>query len=108
MKYLLYAGILGFAFWMISEVIELISGYNSTVYYLTSGYHFFAGLGVWGLYKVQQGHSNILGKTGAVISSLSYLGLTLFPIQVLNSGLSFPEFLEANPLYKIEKISLNI
>jgi hypothetical protein len=101
MKYLLYAGILGFSFWMISEVIEIVNGYNPTVYYLTSGYHFLAGIGIWGLYKVQPNSKNSLGKIGAVITLIAYLGLTYFPIAVMNSGLNFSEFLEANPLYKI-------
>lgn len=101
MKYLLYAGILGFSFWMISEVIEIANGYNSTVYYLTSGYHLFGGFGIWGLYKVQKDNTNILGKIGAAVSLFAYLSLTFFPIQVMNSGLSILDFLNANPLYKI-------
>jgi hypothetical protein len=101
MKYLLYAGILGFSFWMISEVMEIVNGYSPTVYYLTSGYHLLAGIGIWGLYKVQVDNKIKLSKIGAVITLIAYISLTFFPIQVLNSGLSFPEFLEANPLYKI-------
>ena len=101
MKYLLHAGILGFSFWMVSEVIEIVTGYNSAVYYLTSGYHFLAGIGIWGLYKVQPNNKNTLGKIGAVITLITYLGLTYFPIAVMNSGFNFSEFLEANPGYKI-------
>jgi hypothetical protein len=101
MKYLLYAGILGFSFWMISEAMEMVHGYNPIVYYLTSGYHFLAGFGIWGLHKVQADNKNRLSKIGAFITLIAYVGLTFFPIQVMNSGLDFPEFLEANPLYKV-------
>ena len=85
MKYLLYAGILGFSFWMVSEIIEIVNGYNPTVYYLTSGYHFLAGIGIWGLFKVQPNDKNTLGKIGAVITLVAYLSLTYFPITVMNS-----------------------
>lgn len=100
MKYLLFAGILGFSCWMISEFIEIFSGYNATVYYLTAAYHFFAAFGIWGLYRVQKQEGNSLGKIGAVISAVAYLGLVYFPIAVMHSGLHFPAFLEANPAYK--------
>jgi hypothetical protein len=92
MKYLLYAGILGFSFWMISEIIELVHGYNPTVYYLTSGYHFLAGFGIWGLHKAQASTKNPLSKIGAFIALIAYLGLTFFPIQVMHSGMNFSEF----------------
>lgn len=101
MKYLLYAGILGFSFWMISEIIEMVDGYNPTVYYLTSGYHFLAGMGIWGLHKTQSNHKNTWSKMGAAMALMAYLGLTFFPIQVMNSGMNFSGFLEAHPLYKI-------
>ena len=101
MKYLLYAGILGFSFWMVSEIIEIVNGYNPTVYYLTSGYHFLAGIGIWGLFKVQPNDKNRLGKIGAVITLIAYLSLTYFPIIVMNSGLNLSEFIDANPIYKI-------
>lgn len=101
MKYLLYAGIFGFTFWMISEVMEIVNGYNPTVYYLTSVYHFLAGFGIWGLHKAQADSKNKLSTTGALITLIAYLGLTFFPIQVMNSGLDFPGFLAAHPLYKI-------
>jgi hypothetical protein len=101
MKYLLYAGILGFSFWMISEIIEVIDGYIPTVYYLTSGYHLLAGIGIWGLHKAQAHNENTLSKIGAALALIAYMGLTFFPIQVMNSGMNFSDFLEANPLYKI-------
>ena len=63
MKYLLYAGIFGFTFWMISEVMEIVNGYNPTVYYLTSVYHFLAGFGIWGLHNAQAEISLFDGKT---------------------------------------------
>ncbi|GMQ24646.1 hypothetical protein Aoki45_13280 [Algoriphagus sp. oki45] len=101
MKYFLYAGILGFSFWLVSEVMEMIEGYTPTVYYLTAGYHFLAGIGIWGLHKAQSPGKNPLSQLGALLALIAYLGLTFFPIQVMNSGMSIPEFLEAKPLYKV-------
>jgi hypothetical protein len=102
MKYLIYSAILGFGLWMGSEIIEIIQGgYSPEVYYLTAGYHFFAGLGVWGLYKKQTRGKNTFNTISALIASVSYLVLTFFPIQVMNSGLSMSAFLEQNPLYKL-------
>ncbi|MEN2283250.1 hypothetical protein AAGF08_13985 [Algoriphagus sp. SE2] len=101
MKYLIYAGILGFSCWGISEVIEIFSGYTPSVYYLTASYHFFAGFGIWALHKIQSAKNNLLSQIGAVIILITYLGLTYFPIQVMNSGLSISEFLAGNTLYKL-------
>ena len=43
MKYLLHAAILGFSFWIGSELLEIIQGgYSPTVYYLTAVYHLLA------------------------------------------------------------------
>ncbi len=102
MKYLIYSAILGFGLWMGSEIIEIIQGgYSPVVYYLTAGYHFFAGLGIWGLYKKQTPVKNTFNTISASIASISYLVLTLFPVQVMNSGLSMADFLEQHPLYKL-------
>ncbi len=103
MKYLLYAGILGFSFWICSEVIEIyLGGYNSAVYYLTTLYHAFAGFGVWGLHKTQSDEkTNYLSLVGAAIVFIAYIGIAYFPIQVMNSGLTFAEFLDVIPAYKI-------
>ena len=102
MKYLLLTFILGFMCWIISEVIEIIqSGYSAEVYYLTAGYHFFAGIGIWGIYRKQTPEKNRFNLISVSIASAGYLLLTLFPIQVLQSGLSMVEFVEVNPIYKL-------
>ncbi|SMD44042.1 hypothetical protein SAMN00777080_2657 [Aquiflexum balticum DSM 16537] len=102
MKYLLFSAILGYSCWIGSEVVELAEGgYNSTVYYLTAAFHFFAGFGIWGLHFLQKRSKNILSLTGTVMISLSYLALVYLPIQVLHSGLSNLEFVEIYPFYKI-------
>ncbi len=102
MKYLLFAAILGYSCWMGSEVVEIAQGgYNSTVYYLTAAFHFFAGLGIWGLHFLQNRPKNTLSAAGTVMISLSYLALAYLPIQVMHSGLSNLAFIEANPIYKI-------
>lgn len=102
MKYLLYTAMLGFACWMVSEVLEIVqNGYSPAVYYLTTAYHFLAGLGVWGLYKAQTQGKNVFNLVSAAMASLAYLALTLFPIQVMRSGLTMADFVEANPVYKL-------
>lgn len=102
MKYLLYAAILGFAFWLVSEVLEIVqAGYSPPVYYLTAAYHLFAGLGVWGLYKAQTPDKNVFNLAGAALTSLAYLSITLFPLQVMWSGLGFSDYLDATPVYKL-------
>lgn len=103
MRLLLWAGILGFSFWILSELLEIyLRGYNPTVYYLTAAYHVFAGFGIWGLHKAQSGQGrNTLSLVGAAIAFIAYVGVIYFPIAVLNSGLSIAEFLDANPLYAI-------
>jgi len=102
MKLLLYAAILGFSCWITSEVFEIIQGgYSPVVYYLTSAYHFFAGIGIWGLYKRQNINRNTFNTVSAAIASIAYISFTLFPIQVMNSGLPILEFLNINPLYKV-------
>lgn len=101
-KYLLFAAILGYLCWMVSEVVEIIhGGFNSTVYYLTAAFHLFAGIGIWGLHFVQNQSKKTLSATGTVMISLSYLALVHLPIQVMHSGLSGTAFVEANPMYII-------
>lgn len=101
-KYLLFAAVLGYLCWMVSEVIEIMhGGFNSTVYYLTASFHLFAGIGIWGLHFVQNRSNNTLSATGTAMISLSYLALVYLPIQVLHSGLSGAAFVEENPLYMI-------
>ncbi len=101
-KYLLFAAVLGYLCWMVSEVVEIIhGGFNSTFYYLTAAFHLFAGIGIWGLHFVQNRSNNTLSATGTVMISFSYLTLVYLPIQVLHSGLSGAAFVEANPMYMI-------
>lgn len=105
MKYLIYAAILGYSCWIGSELVEIVGGgYNPTVYYLTAAFHFFAGVGIWGLHFLQNRPKNILSTTGTAMISLSYLALTYLPIQVIHSGLSNLDFIEANPIYKIPAV----
>ena len=102
MKYLIYSAILGFGFWMGSEILEIIQGgYSPAVYYMTAIYHFFAGFGIWGLYKKQTPTQNTFNKVSAAIASISYIALTFFPIEVMNSGLSMAAFMQMNPGYKL-------
>ena len=100
-KYLLFTGIIAFSLWIASEMIEICNGYTPVVYYLTAGYHFLAGFGILGLHKAQSKDKNLLSMIGAIVGFLAYLSLTFFPIQVMNSGLSFSAFIETNPIYKI-------
>ena len=105
MKYLIYIAILGFVTWIVSELIEIVEGgYNSTVYYLTSVYHIFAGFGIWGLHLLQSQKKNTISLISVVLISLTYFSLGYFPIQVMNAGLSISEFIIQNPLYKIPGI----
>ena len=102
MKYLLYAAILGFACWMVSDMIEIVrGGYGPAVYYLTVAYHVLAGLGVWGVYKAQTPDKNVFNLVSTALASVTYLAFTLFPLQMMRSGLSIAEFMEAYPLYKL-------
>jgi len=101
-KYLLFAAILGYLCWMVSEVVEIIhGGFNSTVYFLTAAFHLFSGIGIWGLHFVQNQSKRTLSIIGTVMISLSYLSLVLLPIQIMHSGLSGTDFVEANPMYMI-------
>ena len=102
MRLLILAGIVGFSCWIASEVIELsIGGYSPPVYYLTAGYHLFAGFGIWGLHTVQtKAGKSLLSLYGAAATFLTYIAISYFPIQVMNSGLSITEFIDQNPLYK--------
>jgi hypothetical protein len=101
MKYLVYVFILGSTLWIISEIIELQGGYNSSVYYLTAAFHILAGFGIWGLHLLQSKKKNIISLVGSAIISISYLSLGYFPIQVMNSGLSVSGFFAHNPVYNI-------
>lgn len=102
MKFLVFIAILGFAFWIGSEIIEIVeAGYNSAVYYMTSAYHILAGFGIWGLHLLQSRLRNNLSLTGTALISITYFALAYFPIQVMYSGLSVSEFIMANPIYKI-------
>lgn len=102
MKALLYAVLLGFASWMLSEVLEIVQGgYSPAVYYLTAVYHVFAGIGLWGLYKAQTPSKNAFNRVSTALASLAYLALTLFPLQVMQSGLSISDFVLAHPVYKL-------
>jgi len=102
MKYLIYAAILGYTSWIVSEMVEIAQGgYNATVYYLTAAFHLFAGIGIWGLHFLQSRKQNTLSAVATVMVSFTYLALTYLPIQVMHSGLSGLEFAAANPVYKI-------
>ncbi|HUF03012.1 MAG TPA: hypothetical protein VMM38_02445 [Aridibacter sp.] len=102
MRYLLYTAILGFGCWTVSEVLEIVQGgYSPAVYYLTAAYHVLAGLGIWGLYKRQTPQKNVFNLASTAIASVAYLSFTRFPIQVMRSGLSMADFVNANPIYKI-------
>lgn len=87
---------------MVSEAVEIVhGGFNALVYYLTASFHLFSGIGIWGLHHVQNRSKNTLSAIGTVMVSLSYLTIVYLPIQVMNSGLSGSEFVEANPLFMI-------
>lgn len=103
MRYFLIAGVLGFSFWVLSEAFEIYAGgHTDVVYYLTSLYHVLAGFGLWGLHKTQtRSSANALSCLSAAIVFISYLGLAYFPIQIMNSGLRVPDFLNVNPIYKV-------
>ena len=103
MKYFLLAGILGFVFWTLSELIEIyLRGYNPAVYYLTTLYHVFAGFGIWGLHKAQSNdQKNLPSMMGAGTAFIAYVSIIYFPIAVMHSGLSISAFIKANPIYRI-------
>lgn len=102
MKFFLFAVILGFGCWIVSEVFEIVQGgYSPEVYYLTAAYHVLAGIGVWGIYKVQTPRKNLINLTATAIASIGYLFFAIFPLQVMRSGLSMAEFVAANPIYKL-------
>lgn len=102
MKYLVYLLIVGFVFWIGSEVLEIIqSGYSPAVYYMTAVYHILAGIGIWSLHLLQAPKKNTLSLVGALMISASYFALAYFPIQVMHSGLSVSAFISATPIYKI-------
>jgi hypothetical protein len=101
-KYLLFAAVVGYLSWMVSEVVEIVhGGPNATGYYLTAVFHLFSGIGIWGLHLVQNRSKNTLSAVGTVMVSLSYLSIVYLPIQVMNSGLSGADFVDANPMYMI-------
>ena len=98
----MFAAILGYFCWIVSEVVEMIhGGFNSTGYYLTAAFHLFSGIGIWGLHFVQNYPKKTLSAIATLMISLSYLSLVHLPIQVLHSGLSGTDFIEENPLYLI-------
>lgn len=102
MKPLLIIAILGFGCWMFSEVLEIVRrGYSPAVYYLTAAYHFLAGIGVWGIYRAQTREKSLFNLAVTAIVSVAYISMTLFPLQVMWSGLSMGEFISANPVYKL-------
>lgn len=105
MKYLLSAAFIGYLSWMVSEVVEIVHGGPSEAsYYLTAVFHLFAGIGIWGLHLVQNRPKNVLSMVGVVMVSLSYLSIVYLPIQVMHSGLTGSEFVDANPMYMIPAI----
>ncbi|QQS40904.1 MAG: hypothetical protein IPM63_16285 [Acidobacteriota bacterium] len=102
MKILLFAAILGYGCWLVSEVFEIVQrGYSPEVYYLTAAYHVLAGIGVWGIYKAQTAGKNLFNLAATAIASIAYLSFAIFPLQVMWSGLSMAEFVAANPAYKL-------
>ena len=105
MNYLIYIAILAFMFWPVSEIIEIKEGgHNSTVYYMTSVFHILAGFGIWGLHLLQSPLVINLSLIGTVFISITYFVLAYFPIQVMNSKLSFSEFITIHPIYRVPGI----
>ena len=102
MNYFIYIAILGFTFWIVSEILEILEGgHNSTVYYLTSAYHILAGIGIWGLHTLQSPIALNLSFIGTICISITYFALAYFPLQVMRSKVSVSEFLQAHPIYKV-------
>ena len=60
-----------------------------------------AGLGIWGLYKRQTPDKSVFNLASAAVASVAYFAFTLFPLQVMWSGLSMADFVDANPIYKL-------
>jgi peptidoglycan/LPS O-acetylase OafA/YrhL len=103
MKWLLYVTILGFIIWIITEIIEFTVGYNRPDYYLTSAFHVLGAFGIWGLHLAQsRRRRNIVSLVGTTLISISFVSIIYFPIQVMHSGLTYPEaFLEHHRVYTI-------
>jgi hypothetical protein len=102
MKWLLYITILGFIIWIITEIIEFTISYIPSDYYLTSAFHILGGIGIWGLHLAQYKKKNIISLIGTAIISISFFSIVYFPIQVMHSGLTFPEvYLRHHPIYTI-------
>jgi hypothetical protein len=98
MKYLLYAAILGFTLWIISEIMELTEGYVSAGYYLTAIFHVIAGFTIWGLHLLQSKRKNTLSLIGVALISVAYFSIAYLPIQVMHSGLSVSGYVVETPI----------
>lgn len=100
MKALLLSALLGFSCWLISDLIELVSGeYGAAVVYLTSLFHLLVGIGIWGLYSaIVSGRQRLLLISTAMVS-VGHLGLAALPLQVHWSGQSLMLILGAHPIY---------
>ena len=90
------------AFWIASELLELLLGGRSTAsLWLTAAFHQLMVFGIWGAYRGPGVPRGPLALVAAVLVSLGYLVLVYPPIAVaLAPALTIEEFMEANPLFK--------
>jgi len=87
MKPLLIAAMIGYGCWLISDLIELLTGeYGSPVVYLTALFHLFAGIGIWGLSLGLSQERRPLALISTSLVSIGHLGLAPLPLHVHWSG----------------------
>jgi hypothetical protein len=100
MKLLLALAIIGYSCWLVSDLIELLTGnYGAAVVYLTALFHGVTGVGIWGLFlAVPARQRRLLGVCSAMIS-VGHLGLAPLPLHVFWSGQSLMFVLGAHPIY---------
>lgn len=103
MRYLLYAALAAAGFWIISELLEIVTGgYSPLIYWLTAAFHFLIAIGIWGVHAGQSNDKNRLSLTAAAITSAGYFIMVYPPIAVSRSaGMTVAQFADANPVFAI-------
>jgi hypothetical protein len=100
MKPLLIAAIIGYGCWLISDLIELLTGeYGSPVVYLTALFHLFGGVGIWGLCLALSPERRPLALISTSLVSIGHLGLAPLPLHVHWAGQGLMLILGEHSIY---------
>lgn len=86
--------------WIVSEVLELVSGSRTALtLLLTAAFHLFMVAGIWAAHAGQAGRKGILSRVGAGLASVGYLVLVYPPIiAARDSSIAYEAYFRERPL----------